>query len=307
MAEPMKAVVRVQKAAPPDPRKKLMLYGGSKTVKTPAALAYLAYLRTLNPNARALYWASDEGSEGLPSIPNESWRDHIDVITTSTPLDDNYDPYRDAITVAMTDWKKQDPNYELFIWDTQARTLQRILQFISNKAYFQGKGGDKHVTIGEGDPGKPNSTAMNLPQVADYGAIVGIGLRLMECLAAQKMHVLILSHEEETKGKDGIRRIGPAAVGKALVEDIPAFLTGVMYTEKKGEVDPKTGKLVPTLHIYSDCGDDLHMAGVRHAPINGDPRNPLTKVKVGTDLVAFWKKWFETLYPNEQALLAGKE
>lgn len=301
MAEP-KAVVKVARAAPPNPYKKLMFFGGSKTVKTPAALALGAYLRTLNPHARTLYWAADEGSDGLPSLPDESWREWIDVITTSTPLDENYDPYRDAITVAMTDWKAKDPNYELLIWDTQARTLQRVLQFISNKAYFQsGKSGDKHVTIGEGDPGKPGSTAMNLPMQADYGAIVGIGLRLMECLAAQKMHVLIVTHEEEIKGKDGVRKIGPAAVGKALVEDMPAFLTGVLYTEKKMEVDPKDGKLIPTLHIFSDTGDDLHVAGVRHTPINGDPRNPIAKVKVGTDLTAYWKKFFETLYPNERA------
>jgi len=302
----VKAVVRVAKAAPPNPHKKLILYGSSKSVKTPLALAYGAYLRTLNPNSRTLYWAADEGSDGLPSLPNESWREWIDVVTTSTPLDEGYDPYRDAITVTMTDWKKQDPNYDLLIWDTQARTLQRVLAFIANKAYFQsGKTGDKHITIGDGDPAKAGSTAMNLPMQADYGAIVGIGLRLMECLAAQKMHVLIVTHEEEIKGKDGVRRIGPAAVGKALVEDIPAFLTGVLYTEKRLEADPKDGKLVPTLNVFSDTGDDIHVAGVRHTPINGDPRNPMTKVKVGMDLVAYWKKFHTTLYPNEVFAQAG--
>src|SRR5690348_6743857 len=102
-----KAVIRLAKAAPPNPYKKLILYGSSKSVKTPVALALGAYMRKLNPKARTLYWASDEGSEGLPSLPDESWREWIDVITTSTPLDANYDPYRDSVTVANMDWKKE--------------------------------------------------------------------------------------------------------------------------------------------------------------------------------------------------------
>lgn len=301
-----KAVIRVAKAAPPNPYKKLMLYGSSKSVKTPLALSFGKYLRDLNPSARTLYWASDEGSDGLPSLPDESWREWIDVITTSTPLDADYDPYRDSVTVANTDWSKADPNYKLLIWDTQARTLQRVLQFIANKAYFQGNKGDTHITIGDGDPGKPGSTALNIPLLADFNAIVAIGLRLMECLSAQNMHVLIVSHEEEIKGKDGIKRIGPAAVGKALVEDVPAFLSGVLYTEKTNVPDPVSGKLIPTLHVFSDTGDDIHVAGMRHTPINGDPRNPMGKVKVGTDLSAYWKKLFETLYASEQHLLKGE-
>lgn len=294
--------VVISKAAPPATKKKLILYGTSKSVKTPLALAYGAYLRSLNPNARTLYWAADEGSEGLPSLPDESWREWIDVINPPDPLDPEYDPYKHAITVSLTDWKAQDPNYELLIWDTQARTLQRVLQFIANKEYFaSAKSGDKHVTIGDRGvgPWKPGSPWMNLPAQADYGAIWMMGLRLIEALAAQKMHVLIVTHEEEIRDSKGIGRIAPAAVGKALVGDIPAFLTGALYTEKVSEAD-KNGKLIPTLYVHSDTNDDKHVAGIRHAPIDGNPRNPIPKVKVGTDLTAYWKKLFETLFPNEK-------
>jgi len=151
--------------------KRFILYGPPKTVKTPLALAYGAYLRSLNPNSRTLYVAADRGSEDLPSLPDPSWREWIDVWKFSSPLDKDYDPYKDAVQVAMTDWKAKDANYDLIIWDTFAITLEQILQYISDKEFFAGQGGSKHVSFGDPTLPKGHPAKLNIPMPGDYNGV----------------------------------------------------------------------------------------------------------------------------------------
>lgn len=281
-----------------DPYKKLFLYGPAKSVKTPLALAYGAYLRKLNPKAKTLYIAADQGSEDLPSLPDESWREWIRVWTHSSPLEQNYNPYNDAVLVAMTDWRKIDPEIELIVWDTQTEDMTKILQFIADMEWFSSaKTGDKHVTIGDPTLPKGHPARLNIPVQGDFNAILGMGIRITNFMLAQKCHVLLVCHEEEIKDQKGVKRIGPAFVGKALTGKLPGKLTGLVYTEKFGETDEK-GKLKPQLYVCSDPADDVHIAGVRHKPVNGNPVNPIPRVKVGNDLVKYWELFFNTLFPT---------
>lgn len=285
--------------------KRFILYGPPKTVKTPLALAYGAYLRKLNPKAKTLYIAADRGSEDLPSLPDPSWREWIKVWKVGSPLEPGYDPYKEAIHIAMTDWKKVDPDIELIVWDTMSEECDRILQFIADKEFFSGHaGGSKHITFGDPLLPKGSAARLNIPMPGDYNGINGIAKRLFEMILSQNLHILILAWEEDIKDKDGIKRVGPAFVGKALTAKLPGKLTGIIYTDKRGEPDNK-GKLIPTLYVCSDPADDMHMAGVRHEPVNGDPRNPIPRVKVTADLVAYWKLFFETLFPQEQTQTTG--
>lgn len=278
--------------------KRLIIYGAPKSVKTPLALAYGAYLRSVNPDSKTLYIAADKGSETLPSLPNPEWRDWIKVWTMGSLLDPNYDPYKDAIHVAMADWKSVDKNIDLLIWDTFPMTMEEVLQFCADSEFFSGKGGDKHITFGDPRLPKSNAARMNIPLPGDYNGVNGIAKRLVQCLCAQPMHVIIICHEQEIKDEKGIKRIGPSFVGSALTGKLPGWMTGLMYTEKRGEINQQ-GKIVPALYVCSDPGDDLHLAGIRHEPIKGDPRNPIGVVKVGPDLTAYWKLFHETLFPNE--------
>lgn len=299
--------------------KKFIIYGNPKSVKTPLALAYGAYLRSLNPKSITLYVAADRGSEDLPSCPDPSWKEEnggfIRVWCPGSPLDPGYDPYREAIQLSMTNWKDPnakindvsvgDPNIELIVWDTFSEDMERILQYVADKEYFSStKTGDKHITFGDPTLPKGHPARMNIPLPADYNGVGGIAKRIVDGVCAQDCHVLLLSWEEEIKDKLGVKRVGPAFVGKALTGKLPGKLTGVIYTEKFGEIDDKTGKLKSQLYVCSDPGDDMHIAGVRHESIDGDPKNPIPRVKVGSDLVAYWKLFFETLFPMKERIVA---
>lgn len=280
--------------------KRLILYGAPKSVKTPFAFAFGAYLRSLNPNSITLYIAADPGSEDLPSLPDPSWREFIKVWKFGSPLEPGYDPYKDAIQAAMMDWKKIDPNIELVIWDTFAITMEHILQYVADKEWFaSAKSGDKHITFGDPTLPKGHMARLNIPVPGDYNGVNGIAKRLFQLLCNQPVHVIGISHEQDIKDEKGIKRIGPSFVGQALTAKLPGWMTGLIYTDKRGEIDPKTGKVVPTLYVCSDPHDDVHIAGVRHEAINGDPRNPIPTVKVGADLTKYWKLFFETLFPSE--------
>lgn len=290
------------------PHKRFIIYGTPKSVKTPLAFAYGAYLRSQDPTARALYIAADTGSEDLPSLPVPEWAEWLDVWRMGKPIDKDpttgkstYDPYRDAIVAASTNWREKDPNYKLLIWDTLSMSCEEILQFIADMEFFAGAQGSKHITFGDPSLPKGHPAKLNIPLPGDYNGINGIAKRLVNCLVAQNMHVVAVCHEQEITDERGIKRIGPSFVGKALTGKLPGWLTGVLYTEKVGEIDAKTGKLVPTLYVCSDPADDLHIAGIRHKAINGDPRNPIGKVKVGADLTKYWAKFFETLFADEAA------
>lgn len=286
--------------------KRLILYGSPKSVKTPLALAYGAYLRSKNPNSKTLYVASDRGSEDLPSLPDRSWRDFIKVWTPGSPLEADYDPRAEAVRIAMGDWKKHDPNFDLLIWDTFSTDCARILQYIANMEWFaSAKTGDKHVTIGDPTLPKNHPARLNIPVQGDFNAMQGITWGLVDALACQKMHVILICHEEEIKDQKGVKKIGPSFVGKALTSKLPGILTGILYTEKTGVPNmDKGGKLESTLHVYSDPGDDMHMAGIRHEPVNGSPLNPIPKVKVGADLVKYWELFFNTLFPTNETVVA---
>lgn len=294
----------------PDPTapkwKRFFLYGPPKAVKTPLALAYGAYLRSLDPTAETIYIAADRGSETIPSIPDPKWREWIHVWKMSTPLDKDFDPYKDAIQAAMMPWQQHVPNAKLLIWDTFSMTMEEILQHVADKEFFSSAtSGSKHITFGDPTLPKGHMARLNIPQPGDYNGVNGIAKRVLNMLCSQPMHVICITHEQEIKDEKGVKRLGPSFVGSALTSKLPGWMTGLLYTDKRGVVDPKTGKLVPTLYVCSDPHDDLHIAGIRHEPINGDPRNPIGTVQVGMDLTAYWKKFSETLFPNEIPSTAG--
>lgn len=293
-------------ADPEKPKfKRFFLYGPPKAVKTPLALAYGAYLRSLNPKSKTIYIAADPGSEDLPSIPNPEWRNWIVPYTFGSPLEKEYDPYKDAIQASMLDWHKHEPDSELLIWDTFAFSMEQILQYVADKEFFAPqKGESKHVTFGDPTLPKGHPARLNIPVMGDFNGINGIAKRLLAMLIAQPMHVLIITHEQDIKDEKGIKRIGPSFVGQALTSKLPGWMTGLIYTDKRGEIDPKTGKVVPALYVCSDPHDDVHIAGIRHEPVNGDPRNPIGTVKVGTDLVKYWELFHNTLFPNEAPSLS---
>ena len=285
-----------------DAPKRLFLYGPPKTVKTPLALALGAYLRSINPKSKTLYIAADRASEDLPSIPDRNWLaangGFITVWKPGSMLEEGYNPYQDAFQIAMTDWKKNDPDIELIVYDTFTTDIERILQYCADSEFFANqKGESKHVTFGDPTLRKGHPGRLNIPVMGDYMGTGAIAKRLTDLMGAQNCHVILIAHEESFEDAKGISRIGPAFVGKALTGKLPGYLTGILYTEKTPSTDKTTGKLVPALHVCSDPGDDAHIAGVRHGTVQGRPVNPIGRVKVGDDLTSYWKLFFTTLFP----------
>jgi len=265
----------------PDPTsllKRIAVYGLPKSGKTRTVTA-LPWGG--NWGGRAIYVASDPGSEELGSILPHN-REHLILVKPEAKNVGGkliYDPLTEGVAIATKDWKKDFPDVGTIIWDTMTTTSQELLAAYADSGQFS----DKHVTFGQ--PG--TATYHAAPMEGDFGAAQRSTMFILKYLFRQPLNLIVVFHEDwvQPNEKDVVGAVygGPTIVGKAGIKAIAAMFDNLFRFSAKDKIEP--GNKVVTEYLVHTRHSGPWMAGFR----NPNEVNPIPRVTLSPDPVNFWK------------------
>lgn len=230
---------------------------------------------------RALYFAFDPGTSGLPSVLTADRSSLVPV--RFTPSDGKaLDPYEEMVLASKRDWSKEFPDVGTAIFDTMTVWANDVLIAVTNTEKFS----DKHIALQATGPGK-----LLIPMPGDYRAAQFMVQRAITFWQQQSLHVIMLFHStiyEPDEGASDAIYGGPATIGKASVRDIAARFQTVIRTEARSKTPPGETKPRTVFTAYTQP------RGIWQAPkLRNSGTNPIPEVVLKEDPVDFWHKFDE--------------
>lgn len=266
----MKGVELIAKDSVRSLRDLILIYSAAGNGKTRLATSLTERF------GRIAYIALDEGSENLDSVLAK-YHDRIDVFRPKWK-----NPIVEAFEIAENDWKAE--GYDTIIIDTFTNLSWNLLFYVTNQGMFQ----KNHVMIG--DIGKPGRMAM--PDKGDYGGVQGIIRNFVTTIFKQnpEMNIIFVCHQA-TDDESALGAIGgPATVGRALIEWLPArFKTVIRLDRKLLKGTGDDGALTQEVKLLARTAQ--HGAWLARLNENSETGNPLPSTELEIDPVNFWEKY----------------
>jgi hypothetical protein len=252
----------------PTPRELILLYAAAGGGKTRLATSLPARFGEI------IYFALDDGSEDLDSVLHK-YRPRIHVIKP-----DFNDPIVDAGKIAVTDWRKQFPEAKTIVLDTFSNLTWKLLNHVCEKGLFQAK----HNSVGT--PGTPMYTA--LPDKGDYGGVHGIIRNFVTAIIKNQpgMNIIMVCHQDTDKDELAGTVGGPATVGRAMIEWLPARFKTVIRLDRTVENAVVNGAAIQkTKYIARTSPHGAWIARINEASETG---NPIPYIVLNVDPINFW-------------------
>ena len=267
---PMQGVVQVSQDDVRSLRDLIMIYSAAGNGKTRLATSLTERF------GKIAYIALDEGSENLDSVLAK-YHGRIDVFK---PKWDN--PIVEAFEIAEYDWKAA--GYDTVIIDTFTNLSWKLLFYVTNEGMFQ----KNHVMIGDiGQPGR-----MAMPDKGDYGGVQGIVRNFVTTIFNQNpdMNIIFVCHQA-TDDDSALGSVGgPATIGRALIEWLPArFKTVIRLDRKLIQATADSGEMSSSVKLLARTAQ--HGAWLARLNENSETGNPIPSVELDVDPVNFWEKY----------------
>jgi hypothetical protein len=258
----------------------ILLYGDAGSGKTRLATSLTERFGEI------IYFALDEGSEGLDSVL-EKYRGRIHVVK---PTWEN--PFVDAAEIASRDWRKQFPTAKTIVIDTFSNLTWKLLSYCTNMGMFS----SKHVEIGTG-----TALRASLPDRGDYGGTHAIIRNfVVQILNQQKtFNIVFVCHQDHPDTDDAGNRLpgGPATVGKAMTTWLAARFKSVIRLDREIENKIVAGKVeIITKIVARTAPHGSFIARINEA---GEKGNPIPVVPVAVDARNFWEMFDRHFYQEE--------
>lgn len=221
-----------------------------------------------------VYFALDDGSEDLDSVLHK-YRPRIHVIKPEFK-----DPIADAGKIAVTNWQRDFPKAKTLILDTFSNLTWKMLNHVTEKGMFQAK----HNSVGT--PGTPMYTA--LPDKGDYGGVHGIIRNFVSAIIANQpgMNIIMICHQDTDKDDLAGTVGGPATVGRAMIEWLPARFKTVIRLDRAVENAVAGGQVIQkTKYIARTSPHGAWIARINEASETG---NPIPVTVLNVDPINFW-------------------
>ncbi len=236
-----------------------------------------------------IYFACDEGSEGLDSVL-EKYKHRIHVVK---PTWEN--PFVDAAEIASRNWKKEYPNAKTIIVDTFSTLAWRLLLYCTQKGMFS----DKHVQIGVG-----TGLSQSIPDRGDYRGTYGIIQNfVVQVINQQKdFNIIFVCHQDQPDIDDDGNKIpgGPTVVGKKMTTWVPGRFKTIIRLDREITNNIVAGKVeIKTKVIARTAAHGSFIARINE---NSEQGNPMPVVPLNIDPVNFWEVFDKNFYTSEEPI-----
>jgi hypothetical protein len=230
-----------------------------------------------------VYFALDEGSEGLDSVL-EKYRGRIHV---ERPTWEN--PILDAAEIASRDWKQKYPEARTLVLDTFSNLTWKLLAYVSNMGMFS----KNHVEIAAGTLLK-----QALPDRGDYGGTHSIIRNFVTQILNQQrdLNIIFVCHADLPDRDDSGNQIpgGPATVGKAMTAWLPARFKTVIRIDKEVKNTVVGGAVQQTTTLVAKTAP--HGSWIARINEASEKGNPIPAVPLAVDPINFWKEYDRHFY-----------
>jgi len=230
-----------------------------------------------------VYFALDEGSEGLDSVL-EKYRSRIHVVRPSWD-----DPFVDAAEIASRNWKKEFPGAGTLVLDTFSNLTWKLLAHCTNKGMFS----KNHVEIGAGTLLK-----QALPDRGDYGGTHAIIRNFVTQIFNQQkdMNIIFVCHADLPDRDETGNAIpgGPATVGKAMTAWLPARFKTVIRIDKEVKNSIINGQVQQETKLVARTAP--HGSWIARINEPSEKGNPIPAVPLNIDPINFWNEYDKHFY-----------
>lgn len=234
-----------------------------------------------------IYFALDEGSEGLDSVL-EKYKHRIHVVK---PTWEN--PFVDAADIASRNWRKEYPNAKTIVLDTFTNLTWRLLMYCTNKGMFS----DKHVQIGVG-----SGLQQSIPDRGDYRGTYGIIQNfVVQMINQQKdFNIIFVCHQEQPDTDEDGNKIpgGPSIVGKKMTTWVPARFKTIIRLDREITNKLVAGKVEIATKIIARTA--AHGSFIARINENSEKGNPMPVVPLNIDSVNLWETFDKNYYVPEE-------
>lgn len=265
------------------PRERIIIYGRAGIGKSRLALM----LPENEKWGEILYYASDDSSEWLTSIPPAA-RARIHVIK---PRGDQH--LQNFQEFCMRDWKNilgpdkkplaVQPYAKVgtIVVDTFSTIAFRVIQQIADYGFITR---EEHFKIGD-----PEDGGFAIPTRSDYQGLESGCKGFLDSIFDKQrdFNIIFVCHQEAKEISKGLMAGGPAVPGRRMLEDLPASFNTVFRVIKEPVLVP--GKSVPVMKpLVLTSNDGYFIAKLREGDVLNEGK--FDRVPLDPNPVTFWEQ-----------------